>query len=400
MVSPLRVSPKHWARFARKISSAFDEGELPDGFAAGWSFRRGVDYKYHPISDTSVAQSGLTLDQIETALPEAMGRVRRCSFAYQVLFPGALLFVLDTGEAMVVEMHDLAGDTNSILSEIERVRAAASHSVRNAWSRLSDLAKSTEIEPEQGETITHTILLSVANDSTKEEVAFRCCRAEGLDLQDLRAAQGSEFVTGWSYSVFSSALNQRLWDGVAVVARAQCEWYSVRVARRYCLGTLANSDLKRSVRDLVAREQSIVSYQTTLRLWHHRMGEYRANLKPELTDQAQKIEDMWDVKGALDYVLATLTQARDLIETSYSRRILLQERRQSQMLFFLTVLGVLSVASIAASYWDWLTLARLTDDASVSTQIGQIVVAAGLGALVIAFSCLIALYIRIRRSPD
>lgn len=399
-VSPLRVRPTDWPRFSRLISTSFDKGQLPEGFGAAWNFEVGKDFKYHPITGAAATPDGAITDTMETGLAAALGRVRRSGCATQVLHPGALLVVWDTGDAVVIEAHKIEGDFDDILRGIKTAREAASAAVRNAANRLAPVLEAIGAAFQAGETITHTILVTDPESAVTEDVAGHCFGVEGLDLAEMRRANASGHLTGWSYSVFRGPASHRFWDAVGVVARSQCEWYTVRVARRYCLGTLANSDLRRSVSDLIARERQIVRFQTELRLWHHRMGEYRENLKPELTEQSRAIEAMWDVEGGLGYVLNTLTQSRDLIETSYSRRILLQERRQSQMLFFLTILGVLSLASISASYWNWLTLAAITADADVATPAGRALVSVGLGALLVVLAGLVAIYIRIRRRPD
>ena len=86
----------------------------------------------------------------------------------------------------------------------------------------------------------------------------------------------------------------------------------------------------------------------------------------------------------------TPEQARAFIQTSYSSRMLVQERRQSMLLFALTTISVLGLASPADSICGWLARAKLVDPAAVTQGYGQASVIVGLGR---PFFCFLAIWI-------
>ncbi|MEM7753565.1 MAG: hypothetical protein AAF230_09140 [Pseudomonadota bacterium] len=405
LVSPLRPRAEDWARLADFLAAEFTTARTPMFLGNGWKYNVGTDHKYHPLTVKSPASDDQSDGPIAPFLEDAFLRVRRNSFAIKPLGVSVALVVFGTGEACVVELHEANGATEDILRQIEQTRDASPSILSTATASLEALAKAAEVKFLARETTTHTILLSDSLDDETRAVATRCFQAEGLEFDaNLEAYGGGHkdpvFVPGWSYSICVSPSPTVYWDCMCLMVRAQCEWYSVRVARDYCLRKLAETNLRQRISPLIRTERNIVEYQTAFRLWRHRMEEYRANLKPELTGHVARVDTVWNTGHAMDYVNETLAQARDLIQTSYSRRILLQERRQSLMIFILTALGVFSVASIATTYWDWMTLAEFASDDQVASPGGRMAVIAALGGLLFGMVCLVAWFVISRRKLD
>ncbi len=398
LISPLRVVPSDWARFSKYLSKSFKGPQKPPELSEDWAFFEGKDYKYHPLETEDFEDGNPFAATLRDSVTSALSRVRKLTFAVLQIEDSSILVVFSTGEACVIELHEI--DSSLARTAISNMREEASRHVKKAANLLTELAKASKIRFEVGETITHTVLLAESESPAFETVAKLCFKAEGLEYSSPSESDIVHFVPGWSYSVCISGQPESLWDRVALMARSQCEWYDVRTAQEFCLNRLAETDENQSVSELIDLERRIVRYQTEFRLWRHRMQEYRANLKPELNECAGLVEKKWQTIPSKDYVHETLAQARDLIQTSYSRRILNQERRQSLMIFILTALGIMSIASIAATYWDWLRLANLTKDEAVSSQLGQAVVATMLIGLVLLMCVLVLRFLLIRRKPE
>ncbi|MCT4556885.1 MAG: hypothetical protein N4A61_02385 [Pelagimonas sp.] len=366
---------------------------------AGWSFQPDVNYKYHTLSQEMTSRGDVFAQGLHQSLATAFCCVRRNAFASLNLGDTAALFLFNTGDACVVELHEADGAVEDILKQIENAREASADLVSRASLSLNRLAVRSGSEFRLRETITHTILCDDHRSPVIDQVAARCFHAEGLEFAPQGTEQDVCFIPGWSFSVCISEIRGKFWDCVGVMTRAQSEWYSVRVARDFCLRTLGKIDLAEPIGGLLDLERLVVGYQTEFRLWRHRMQEYRANLKPELTRQAAQIEDKWHTHEAKDYVNDTLAQGRNLIQSSYSRRLLIQERRQSLMIFLLTALGLLSVSSVAATYWNWLTLAGLYHDSALQTPQGNgVVLMMLIGLFVLTVALLVWYYFnRIRK---
>ncbi len=404
LVSPVRVVSDGWEEFSRDITKLFDAKSGTDAaqnaLGRGWIFQPDVNYKYHSLEQEKVVVGKVFEQPFMDALSAAFKRVRRNGFAIRSLRENAVAVVFNTSEACVVEIHEVHGDTDQVLEVIANERNRSNELVNEAIHHLQDLASRTSTSFENGETITHTLIASDVSDETTDQVAKRCFDAEGLEYAPKPLGPFVYFTPGWSFSVCQSEVETKFWDSVAVMVRAQCEWYAVRIARDYCLRTLGDTNLRSRVGQLLDLERAVVGYQTGFRLWRHRMEEYRANLKPGLTDQAKSIEGMWKTLEAKDYVNETLGQARNLIQSSYSRRLLIQERRQSVMIFLLTALGVLSVSSVAATYWNWLILAKLVEQSMVSTPEGSQRVVVMLVGLVVVMGVWISWFVFSRFKKD
>lgn len=398
LVSPLRVVPSDWARLSKYLSKSLKGSQKPPELSGDWAFVEGRDYKYHPLEAQDFSHGEPFAATLLESLTSALSRVRKLKFAARQIEENSVLLVFSTGEACVIELHEV--DAGQAPTAIPTIREESSLQVKKAANLLKGLTKASKIRFELGETITHTVLLAEHENPAFDTVAKLCFKAEGLEYSSSGQIDTVHFIPGWSYSVCISSQPQRLWDRVALMTRAQCEWYDVRTAQEFCLNRLAETDENQSVSELVDLERRIVRYQTEFRLWRHRMQEYRANLKPELKECADIVERKWQTAPSKNYVHETLAQARDLIQTSYSRRVLIQERRQSLMIFVLTALGIMSIASIAATYWDWLRLAKLTEDGTVASQMGQAAVATMLVGLFLIMCVLVLRFILIRRKPE
>lgn len=382
------------------MNALFRDKRLPKKIHQDWRIHEGVDYKYHPVWGDLSQISEPAPQSFVASLEAAFSRVRRNSFVTCKLAENSVAALFDTGDACVLQFFEPDGRTEDVLKAIEERRLASEEDVRLAAEKLTRDLGARTAKFQVGETITHVVLIADEMSETFSAVAHKCFSTEGLSFEFNDKGRENNFVSGWSFSVCVSSNLSNIWDTVGVMARLQCEWYTVRVTRDFCLRTLSGTDLRQSVDQLILHEREIVKYQTELRLWRHRMEEFKANLKPGLTNTAGLVEEMWEVRDAKDYVNDTLAQARDLIETSYSRRMLLQERRQSLMLFCLTALGLLSLASIAAVYWDWMTLAGFFNNKDVATDVGQTIVAVGLSTLFLLLLLLLVTFARIRRRPD
>lgn len=398
LISPLRVVSSDWEKFSKYVSKSMKGSRKPLELAGEWSFFQGKDYKYHPFEPEEYRHENPFESTLRDSLSSALSRVRKVTFAVRQIEDRSVLLLFSTGEACVIELHTVEPD--QALTAIPATREKSSGLVAKAAEFLKELARASKIRFEFGETMTHTILVAEHGNPEFETVAQLCFKAEGLEYSGPSQGDLVHFLPGWSYSACISSQPKRLWDRVALMTRAQCEWYDVRTAQEFCLNRLAETDENQSVSELIDLERRVVRYQTEFRLWRHRMQEYRANLKPELSKCASLIEERWQTAPQKDYVNETLAQARDLIQTSYSRRILTQERRQSLMIFVLTALGIMSIASISATYWDWLRLANLTEDQIVSSQIGQGVVVTMLMGLFLTTFILVVRFVLIRRKPE
>lgn len=403
LISPLRVQSGDWERFSRYITKLFDGAEtkqsIVQALGAKWEYHGNQNYKYHSLEPSVSVAGDIFVEPLKAALAAAFRRVRRNAFALQALNDGALLVLFNTGEACVIEVHDAPDDLEECVKSLVTERDAANALIAQAAQALAKIANKAGASFEGSETMTHSLLVASAQEPLLQEMAERCFKAEGLDYSPDKD-HAVQFTPGWSFSVCISPSPNDFWDAVAVMVRAQTEWYSVRIARNFCLRTLSETDLTSNLNALLELERLVIGYQTEFRLWRHRMQEYRANLKPSLTHQAEKIEQMWKTSEAKDYVNETLAQTRNLIQSSYSRRLLLQERRQSLMIFLLTSLGVLSMASIAATYWDWLTAADLFQDTDVASAKGVTFVKTMLWSLSGLTVALIAWFFWSRTSRD
>lgn len=400
LFSPLRLVPSDWAKFSSSLYEIFRTPDITTALGKEWQVHSGIDYKYHAIQKTGKIVKSASHESVLREIVAAFRRIRRTRFAVSSLNKNTVVLLFETGEACVVGIHDANYPAPDIIDNIVEMRDGAAALVTTASKLLAKIAKKFDVSYEGGETITHTMLVSDENTQTFEDVAQCCFNSEGLELVFPQENRITTFIPGWSFSICLTKTSESLWDTIAIMTRAQCEWYEVRVAQDFCLRTLGKIDLEQPVKQLIQDERTLVQYQTEFRLWRHRFQEYRANLKPELTEHAKKIEDKWETQIAKNAVFETLIQTRDLIQTSYSRRLLIQERRQSAMIFALTALGFFSIASIAATYWNWLTLANFTANEDVATPLGRNIVVIGLISLVIGTGSLIIWFLRIRSRPD
>lgn len=369
LISPVRIASEDWAKFSNHVILTFNSGQRPKALGDEWVFGLGTDYKYHPITDAKhPVTDDTTIETLEDGLTSAFRRVRRNIFASRTITDDVVAVIFDTGEACVIELCEFSGEIEDCLLQLESARVATARHVTVAGKFLQPLFEAGNAMYVSGETTTHTVLLCDGGLDVDQEIAQHCFQAEGLTFEP------GDFVPGWSFSVCMSQHPTAIWDCVALMVRLQCEWYTMRVIRDFCLRAFKEASDGRSIRKLIDHEREIVTYQTELRLWRHRMQEFRANLKPALTDNAKLLEAKWEVISEKDFANDSLAQARNLIQTSYSRKLLLQERRQSLMLFVLTAFGVLSLASMATGYWEWLTLAKLFDDSQIASQMGQTIV--------------------------
>lgn len=371
-----------------------------EALGSGWNLQPDVNYKYHSLKTESFKDGNVFSRPLLDTISEAFKRVRRNAFAILQLQENAIVVLFNTSDACLIELHEANGEIEEILDEITELREASSELISHASNHFQRLLSRTGTSFKDSETITHTVIVSEVFDEAAELVASRCFSAEGLKYERQPLNEHVSFAPGWSFSVCISNVEEKFWDSVAVMARAQCEWYSARVARDFCLRTLGDTDLREPIEGLLDLERVVVGYQTEFRLWRHRMEEYRANLKPGLTDQTEKIEKKWKTSEAKDYVNETLNQVRNLIQSSYSRRLLIQERRQSIMIFLLTSLGVLSISSIAATYWNWLKLAGIYQDSLVATPNGNLTVKAMLGGLIVLMLALLTWFGASRMKKD
>ena len=397
LISPLRLAdPSAWPRLTRHISGIFNEASLPEGCDDEWIFNIGTTHRYQSVDGGSTRAGKAYSPLIFEGLLEAFSQMRRNGFALRKLGDTSVVVLFDTADAAYIRLVDIEGDHESATALIVDERESELRRVYAAGEALEPFMSGASVSFEADETITHVLLFGDQDGGTFAEVARTVFRSEGLSYDEERSATPSSFTPGWSYSVSVTDNLEQFWTSAAVMIRAQCEWYTTRTARVYCLRILSETDLGESVTKHIKQERDIVSYQTELRMWRHRMQEFRANLKPSATESAQQVATKWDMEENVRYVHDTLSQARDFIQTSYTGRLLLQERRQSLMLSIITALGILSMASVAAVAWDWLTLANISEDQDVATPLGRALVIGGLSFVSLTFAIFLGYFLAIR----
>ncbi len=393
LISPLRVHSEKWSDYSTYVSRTFRRRKDTNTIADDWSFFDG-----DALSFRAVGQAANFEDALDFCgeVKQALRRIRRNSFALKELEDNGLLVVFETGDCAVVQKFEVDGCAETVIGSVDSERSRTLDMVKRAAAEMVPfLGRHDPAEVfDRGATITHTVLLCATENATQVDVVDRAYKSEYLKFDPNQKA--GSFCPGWSFSTVIGSNADDWIDHFCLMVRLQCAWYTTRTNRDYCLRKLADIDLKQPVEKLIETERELVKRQTKLRIWQHQLSEYRANLLPSLTKAADAVEVLWEVGHAQDYVHETLEQGRAFIQTSYSSRLLVQERRQSTLLFALTTISVLGLAATADSIWGWLTRANLVDPAAVSQGHGQASVIVGLGLLFFGFMIIWIGYLAIR----
>lgn len=384
-LAPIRVIPAHWSAWTRLVAQVHQRGDAKETLAPVWHVVYGTEHLYHKVTDLGpLHENAAPREDFARPLDglfAALGRVRRNAFASQMLSDERALFIFDSADILLVEVVDLPCDYMGALREIEAHRKVFEAGPRGIEPRLNDLIDRankrarTEAQPEISvgfdlkETIAHCVLLGDRDDAIFQKVVAQCFRVGGLpyDPEDAKL-----FEPGWSFSVIKqNALDTTSWEIVALMGRLQCEWFTTRINRDFCLRSFGEIDTTQSVIELVDTESQLVAQQRQFRLWRHRMRDYRANLKPGLTRYADRVEANWKVQSDMKYVDETLSQAREFIQNAYSGGMLKEEREQSGMLLLISSVGVLGMAGALGGVWSWIERADLAEDVVFTTPLGQ-----------------------------
>jgi len=390
-ISPIRVPPQGWSKFSSQIARLFRDREISKHLSE-WRVEHGDKGRYNEI----ITAAPVTSDDFSKALANVMCKIRRNGFAIKSIDTNSCVVLFDSADIAVIEMHEVEDDCEeSHLEILDEMRANTKYNVDRAVTKLDSLLNLCGLHIDRNETTSHTILSSLTNNTKFTSVVKSCFLSEGLEQNMHETPNGSTFSAGWSFTTLVGEDIQLVWV-ISLMTRLQCEWYTTRINRDYCLRIFGDTNLDQTVFNLINDENQIVNHQTELRLWQHRMREFRANLKPELSELARLVEVKWQVLEEQNYIHETMSHARNFIQTSYTGRLLIQERRQSALLFLLTAIGVLSIASAATEIWSWLTLANITNDTQVATASGKKAVLIGISSLGVSFIALCMAFFIIR----
>lgn len=214
------------------------------------------------------------------------------------------------------------------------------------------------------------------NDLAEVEATFAC---EGLSFAERRAAgEPSDFTAGWSFSALASLDPRQIGLFAALMVRLQAFWYHQRVMRDRCIEDAATFTSEADIKTKVETGHGLVQRQFEYTVWAHEMREFAANLKPFLKLGHDAVAKQWELDAEALYIEKSMTKAHELITSGYQSRILLQERRQSSLLFIIAAVGLLGMVGSVVSMMTLLTWGGLLDIASLQTTGGRTAIYAGL----------------------
>ena len=223
------------------------------------------------------------------------------------------------------------------------------------------------------------------------EATFAC---EGLDFSERRAAaNGSAFTAGWSFSALASTNQREIGLFTALMMRLQVFWYHQRVMRDQCILDARTFTSDADIATKVKTGHGLVQRQFEYTVWAHELREFAANLKPFLKRGYDAVSEHWELEAEALYIEKSMHKAHELITSGYQSRILLQERRQSSLLFIIAAVGLLGMVGSIVSMMTLLTWGGLLDIASLQTQIGRGAILGGLATTLGLFAVVIGVFV-------
>jgi hypothetical protein len=368
-LTAIRIDPEHWIIWRQHISDLFKKDCDIPGFTCD-------DGQRSEILIGTIAEQPAEKRQ----LGEMFASLKAQNLFYKEL--SALgdhpentshLILLESGEICRVDVVEM--DATDKMAQYKGIKAQICADVHSniastAGFMPAGIVPSTMINADK--TAIHALMPYDSSVKAECSDVTNFFALEGLDFAEQNNCPGA-FAPGWSFSAVNSSNPQEVGLFAAVVMRLQCVWYQQRGQREFCIDQTS----------LLARQEKIeieitTSHQVTRRLfdftlWEHELREFSANLKPWLKVAFDALYKQWDMAEESDYIEKTLRHTQELLASGYQSRLLIQERRQSRLLFVIAAIELLGIIGSLMSIWTALTWGNLVSGTFWTSEPGLMV---------------------------